>query len=113
MEVCIDVVDPAPVASFWCAFLGYRTTDPTDGGWVHLEPPNDSTPVINLQRVPESKTIKNRLHFDLFVHDPEPWVASAVALGATQVRLHDAADDWFQVMQDPAGNEFCIYLERN
>jgi hypothetical protein len=37
--------------------------------------------------------------------------AGAVSLGAAKVRLHDAQDDWFCVMHDPEGNEFCICLE--
>ena len=56
-------------------------------------------------RVPEGKTAKNRMHFDL--RGPGP-VAAEVArleeLGATVVRRHEG----HTVMQDPEGNEFCV-----
>ena len=110
VEICVDVVDPRPVARFWTEFLGYSTSDDVDGRWVHLEPPS-SLPVLNLQRVPEPKSIKNRLHLDVFVDDPEEWIVHAEALGAVRVRLHDDPADWFCVMHDPAGNEFCICRE--
>ena len=112
LELCIDVVDVAPVATFWCALLGYRTDDDLDGRWVHLQPPA-GLPVLNLQRVPEAKALKNRLHLDVFVDDPLDWIAHAESLGATSVRCTISDDDWFCVMADPAGNEFCICLERN
>ncbi|MCU1401140.1 MAG: glyoxalase [Acidimicrobiales bacterium] len=111
VELCIDVVEPRPVAAFWTSFLGYSTADSLDSRWVHLEPPS-GLPVINLQRVPEAKSIKNRLHLDVFVDDPPEWIAHATALGATLTNLHDDEADWFCVMADPAGNEFCICLER-
>ena len=41
----------------------------SDARWVHMEPP-PGLPVINLQRVPEAKASKNRLHLDVFVDDP-------------------------------------------
>ncbi|MET0579067.1 MAG: VOC family protein, partial [Ilumatobacteraceae bacterium] len=91
-------------------FLGYTTDDDDDAGWVHLEPP-DGLPVLNLQRVPEAKGIKNRLHLDVFVDDPEDWIGRAEDLGAHVVRRHDSDADWFCVLTDPAGNEFCICLE--
>jgi hypothetical protein len=110
VEVCIDVNDPVLESMFWCDFLGYRVIGANDVRWVHLEHPG-GLPVINLQRVPEAKRGKNRLHFDVFVDDPEQWIDLAVSLGAVKVQLNDAQDDWFCVMHDPEGNEFCICLE--
>jgi Glyoxalase-like domain len=110
VEVCIDVVDPGPVAAFWAAFLGYATTDDVVGRWVHLEPP-PGLPVLNLQRVPDRKELKNRLHLDVYVDDPSEWIEHAERLGATQLTVHDDPQDWFCVMADPAGNEFCVCRE--
>ena len=110
VEVCIDVNDPVLESTFWCDFLGYRVIGASDVRWVHLEHPG-GLPVINLQRVPESKNEKNRVHFDVFVDDPDQWIDLAVSLGATKVRVHDSPDDWFCVMHDPEGNEFCVCLE--
>ena len=110
IEVCIDVNDSVLESTFWCEFLGYRVIGANDARWVHLEHP-DGLPVINLQRVPESKLGKNRLHLDVFVDEPDYWIDRAVAHGAAKIRLHDADDDWYCVMHDPEGNEFCICLE--
>ena len=110
VEVCIDVVDPGPVAEFWTRLLGYVVEGDTDAAWVHLQPPA-GLPVINLQRVPEAKVGKNRLHLDVYVDDPLDWIRHAEALGAQRVRMHDDDADWFCVMIDPAGNEFCICRE--
>jgi hypothetical protein len=111
VEVCIDVNDSVLVSTFWCDFLGYRVIGPNDVRWMHLEHP-DGLPVINLQRVPESKHGKTRLHLDVFVDEPDHRIDLAVSLGAAKVRLHDTEDDWFCVMHDPEGNEFCICLEQ-
>ena len=110
VEVCIDVNDPIVESTFWCDFLGYRVIGANDARWVHLEP-SDGLPVINLQRVPESKLGKNRVHLDVFVDEPDLWIDRAVAHGAAKILLHDADDDWYCVMHDPEGNEFCICLE--
>jgi catechol 2,3-dioxygenase-like lactoylglutathione lyase family enzyme len=110
VEVCIDCTDPRIVAEFWTGFLGYTTDDDLGDPWVHLEPPA-GLPVLNLQRVPEAKAGKNRLHLDVYVEDPQRWVERAAELGATRVRVNDDARDWYQVMTDPAGNEFCVCKE--
>ena len=110
IELCIDVVDPRPVAAFWTRFLGYTVAGDPDARWVHLEPAG-RLPVLNLQTVPEKKRGKNRLHLDVFVDDPEGWIDYAKDLGAKLVSTHDTPDDWFCVMHDPAGNEFCICRE--
>jgi hypothetical protein len=110
VEVCVDVIDPRPVAEFWVGLLGYRVRGDVDARWVHLEPPC-GLPVLNLQRVPEPKHVKNRLHLDVFVDDPQEWIDRAEQLGAERLRLHDDAADWFCVMADPAGNEFCVCRE--
>jgi len=110
LELCIDVNDPVLESTFWCEFLGYRVVGANDERWVHMEHPN-GLPVINLQRVPEPKGIKNRLHLDVYVDEPHFWIDRAVLLGASAVRVNDDVNDWFCVMNDPEHNEFCICLE--
>ncbi|QGV79129.1 VOC family protein [Streptomyces ficellus] len=62
------------------------------------------------QRVPEAKTVKNRLHLDLHAgpdrRDAE--VARLEALGASVVRrVSEPGGEW-AVLTDPEGNEFCV-----
>jgi hypothetical protein len=67
--VCVDAADPRAIATFWEEALGWRRTLDTDGEVV-LEPPAGSpedgvSPDLLFLKVPESKTVKNRLHLDL------------------------------------------------
>ena len=62
------------------------------------------------QRVPEKKTVKNRLHIDVHAapgrRDAE--VARLEGLGATVLRrVAEQGGEW-TVMADPEGNEFCV-----
>jgi catechol 2,3-dioxygenase-like lactoylglutathione lyase family enzyme len=110
-EVCLDCCDLAVMTEFWTGLLDYRMEGQLTDGWIHLEPSHHRLPTLNLQLVPESKQGKNRLHLDIYVDDPPAWIAKAEALGAQQVRLNDDANDWYYVMADPEGNEFCVCLE--
>jgi hypothetical protein len=58
--------------------------------------------------VPESRAGKNRLHLDVFVDEPESWIAHGEALGATRLWRNEDPADWYQVLADPEGIEFCI-----
>ena len=62
--IAIDAVRPRVVADFWCAVLGWQIVEEdTDG--VSIAPPDRIWPTIDVLAVPEDKTVKNRLHFDL------------------------------------------------
>lgn len=109
--VCIDAVDPAPVAAFWEAALGWRRTYDTPDEIV-LEPPEGSpedgvSPDLLVLKVPENKSVKNRLHIDLRPDDQEAEVARLEALGATRVSIGQGESTWV-VLADPGGNEFCV-----
>jgi hypothetical protein len=90
------------------------------GAGYMLIDPDGVGPTIFFQRVPEPKVVKNRLHIDVRVGGPagvpfeerrariEAGVAPLVAIGATMERRHDDPNDYFIVMRDPEGNEFCL-----
>ena len=110
--IVVDCVDPVPLARWWAELLGWRITfeEPDE---VVLEPPEGSpedgvSPDILFVRVPETKQIKNRLHFDLRPDDQEREVARAEALGARRVDVGQDNTVTSVVLADPAGNEFCI-----
>lgn len=109
--ICIDSTDPAPLARWWAELLGWRITFEDDDEVV-LEPPKGSkedgiSPDILFLRVPEAKTVKDRLHIDLRPEDQAAEVARAEALGATRVDIGQGDPTWV-VLADPDGNEFCI-----
>src|SRR5262245_53305059 len=76
-------------------------------------------PRLFFQRVPEPKATKNRVHLDVNVGggmavppaEPRQRVAVAIErltqLGARQLRTVDGRGEYWVVMQDPEGNEFC------
>lgn len=106
--VAIDCTDPEPLVDFWCALLGtsVRGREPD---WVSLQPLVPDGPRLAFQTVPEPKVGKNRLHLDVHVRDLAEAIPPTIALGATVVGdVVEEADGRFQVMQDPAGNEFCL-----
>ncbi|MDP9239294.1 MAG: VOC family protein [Actinomycetota bacterium] len=102
--VAIDCADPLALAGFWAALLG-GTVEPDPDGDATVHAPDGAT--IDFLRVPEGKTVKNRLHFDLRCTSFDEAVEAALRLGAT--RADDVYDggSW-QVLRDPEGNEFCI-----
>jgi predicted enzyme related to lactoylglutathione lyase len=111
-SVVIDVHDPIAVVRFWAAALGWRITqeDPEESV---LEPPEGSpadgvSPDLVFGRVPEAKTIKNRLHLDLRPDDRDAHVQRLLDLGATPADVGQTGSESWVVLADPEGNEFCV-----
>jgi hypothetical protein len=105
-SVTFDCSDALRVATFWAAALGTDVDEDSTVDKAYVEPAGWGGPSLWFQRVPESKSAKNRMHFDLRapggrVRDE---VARLEALGAT---IQDEGED-LVVMQDPEGNEFCV-----
>jgi hypothetical protein len=59
---------------------------------------------VSLQKVPEGKTAKVRVHIDIETDDVEAEVRRLEALGAGR---QETVEGWW-VMEDPCGNEFCV-----
>lgn len=109
--VCVDATDPRRVADFWQAALGWRRTHDTDDE-VALEPPAGSpedgvAPDLLFLRVPEPRSVKNRLHLDLRPLDQAAEVARLEALGARRVDVGQQDASWV-VLADVEGNELCV-----
>jgi catechol 2,3-dioxygenase-like lactoylglutathione lyase family enzyme len=119
-QVTFDCTDPAALAAFWAAALGYEIQPPPPGfdSWeaaleafgVPPERRNDASAVVDptgsgprlfFQRVPEGKTAKNRVHLDVRAAEGldgeermaalEEACARLVDLGATRIARHDPA----------------------
>ncbi|MBE1576356.1 VOC family protein [Amycolatopsis roodepoortensis] len=115
-DVVFDCRHPASLARFWAAALdGYEIaaydeeeldrlrslgfSGPEDDPSVLVEAASGPRLFFNL--VPESKTVKNRVHLDLTGDSVE----RLVALGA---HVLARAEDGLVVLADPEGNEFCL-----
>ena len=110
--LCIDTTDPAQLADFWQAALGWRRTYEADGEVV-LEPPaggreDGVVPDLLFLKVPEAKSGKNRLHLDLRPLDQAAEVARLEGLGARRVDVGQGSEVSWVVLADPDGNEFCV-----
>ena len=107
--IVIDTVDPARIAPFWCALLGVEERGWFGDDYLMLTTDGGAPPVA-FQRVPEAKSIKNRLHIDLAVEDLDDAFAKIVAIGGSAVSgILEMPDGYrWRVMADPEGNEFCI-----
>jgi len=121
-EINVDCTDPAGLAGFWCAALGYSVLEATDG-LVEVGPERGSdaelleavrrepvAPSMFFALVPEGKTVKNRLHLDLSPIDctQSEEVARLELLGARRADVGQSGAESWVVMADPEGNEFCV-----
>jgi hypothetical protein len=137
LQVVFDCAEPDRLASFWAEVLGYRKQPPPEGfeswdafaasigipeeqrdGWSAVIDPEGKRPRVFFQRVPEGKVVKNRVHLDVNVGEDlqgEERIARTrqeadrvERLGATRVREYDERGEFWIVMQDIEGNEFCL-----
>jgi predicted enzyme related to lactoylglutathione lyase len=110
--ICIDAQDPAALATFWESALGWRRTQ-EEPDEIVLEPPAGSAedgvvPDLLFLKVPEPKSVKNRLHIDLRPDDQAAEVARLEKLGAVRVDVGQTEEATWVVLDDPEGNEFCV-----
>ena len=73
-----------------------------------LRDPNGANVNVSLQKVPEPRVGKNRLHFDLYTDDQRREVQRLLGIGATRHPRTPEPDEDFIVLQDPEGNLFCV-----
>ncbi|MGH3611305.1 MAG: VOC family protein [Pseudonocardia sp.] len=105
--VTIDCADPRRLAEFWIDALGMKISADYGGEYLILEPPGGGL-MLGLQRVPEPRAGKNRVHLDFNVGDRAAEVQRLVGRGATMLGEHDMPGQSWTVLADPEGNEFCI-----
>ena len=104
-SVTFDCNDALVVARFWAAALGGAVTATSTSAKALVEAPGWGGPTLWFQRVPEPRTAKLRMHFDLRApHGVPAEVQRLAGLGATVAWEIDG----LVVMRDPEGNEFCV-----
>lgn len=137
IQVTIDCTNPERLATFWASVLHYQIQGPPSGfdSWEafleaqHIPPaewnnfsaivdPEQKGPRIFFQRVPEPKTVKNRLHLDINASTEvsgdearshlEATVQRLTELGAHELYRYSEHNEFWITIADPEGNEFCI-----
>jgi predicted enzyme related to lactoylglutathione lyase len=110
LNIAFDTADPYRLARFWSQVVGQPLPDRAQPGDDELTMSLGNGTNLFFQRVPEPKTVKNRLHVCLqpdIRRDTE--VDRLVGLGATLHEDHRVPDGTgWAVLRDPEGNEFCV-----
>ena len=105
-EMVVDCADPRRTAQWWGRVLGQAVGTAEEENWHWLEGvegmPFESWVFVP---VPEPKTVKNRVHWDVWVDS----VDELEEAGATILRVPDDEIEW-TVCADPDGNEFCAFV---
>jgi hypothetical protein len=135
-QVAIDCANPHVLADWWAEALGWQV-EAQDEEFIRrmideghateeqtvrhrgalvwqsgaaINSPDPDRPRVLFQEVPEPKTVKNRIHFDVRV-GPDRQAAEVTrlkGLGATELwRASQGPHEWV-TMADPEGNEFCV-----
>lgn len=136
IQVAIDSENPHQQAKWWAAALHWQV-EPSDGDFIRslvqaghaseddtlefdgqlvwkmgaaiTDPERPGSPRVLFQTVPESKTVKNRLHFDIRVGEERETVAQQlVDAGAAVLHRGQVGPSTWITMTDPEGNEFCV-----
>ena len=110
-EVVVDAREAHEITAWWAEVLD-ATVRHSDGdgeepySWFEDAPGMPFGIVFGA--VPEPKTVKNRIHWDVETVD----VQVLIDRGATLLRGPDDDIDW-HVLADPEGNEFCAFKPRD
>ncbi len=118
VQIAMNARDDAAVGRFWAEALGWGVSS-EEPGVTNVEPPGLVYPdpvavYIDVIRVPEPKTVKNRVHIDLAttsVAHQADLVACLQDLGAAPADVGQGDVPW-TVLADPEGNEFCVLEPR-
>lgn len=103
--VSFDAADALTLARFWAAALGSDVDEESTAEKAFVEAAGWGGPNMWFSRVPEPKTAKNRMHFDLRAPGAlQDEVARLERLGAGVLRHYGHHTE----MEDPEGNVFCV-----
>jgi hypothetical protein len=100
-----DTADAEKLARFWSEALRRPVRDgaTTESAAIEIA---DGAPLLSFHRVPEGKTVKNRMHPDLISTEFDADVARLLGLGATRLNEVRAGSAHWITFADPEGNEF-------
>src|SRR6478736_693701 len=98
-DLCLDAGDATAAGRFWAGVLGLRVEDRHGNTLLTGTEPEHA---IWVNRVPEPKTVKQRVHLD--VHTDA--ISRLVSAGASVL---DPSHLW-TVLADPEGGEFCGFV---
>jgi hypothetical protein len=111
--VVVDSADPAAQTRFWARAAGWIPQQ-VDADFASLRSPSGVGPFLEFLRIPDAKTVKNRIHLDVGPYPGEDYLDEARQLrdlGAVPADVGQGDVRWV-VLADPEGNEFCVLTPR-
>ena len=108
VAIAIDCAEAPAVARFWADVLGRQVAEDSTSGHAVLLPGDGDTsgPRIAFNKVPEPKTVKNRLHLDLISDTFDAETERLLSLGAQRLRDLQRDKSRWTTFADIEGNEF-------
>ena len=109
LYITIDAQDAERIADFWAAVLDTEREEELDDGRFLVLKGRDELPALCVQRVPEPKHGKVRIHLDLGAPDLAEATTRVEALGGSwdgEERILDGVE--WRTFADPEGHEFDI-----
>ena len=105
--VVFDCGNAGKLAQFWSTVLGRPVDSDPSEEFASIGPGRGgAAPSLVFTRVPEVKTVKNRVHLDLTVAALDDEVERVIAAGAREAgRFEEDGSRWV-TLTDPDGNEF-------
>jgi predicted enzyme related to lactoylglutathione lyase len=114
LAISFDAHNAAQLAQFWAQALHRTVNDSATEDFASIAADTDSRlgRALMFHKVPESKTVKNRAHFDLQAADVLAEADRLTSLGAQQIRSFGENNNRWISFLDPEGNEFDLVASR-
>jgi hypothetical protein len=96
------------VAQFWSAALDRPIVSGDDTSYCYVGAEGDPYRLCVMQ-TPDTKAVKNRIHFDIEAADRQAEVKRLLSLGAEIVTEYDEGGSQWTTLRDVEGNEFCVF----
>jgi hypothetical protein len=113
LNITFDCADPGALARFWAQVTRWPVTEENQPGFEEcaVGTADEGRPRLYFVRVPEGKTVKNRVHLDVMPTDrtQDEEIVRLTGLGATVVSDRRPEFGWV-ILADPEGNEFCVEI---
>jgi predicted enzyme related to lactoylglutathione lyase len=105
-HITFDCADAARVADFWSSVLDEAVDDGASPEFATITSKTSASWMF--LKVPEPKSVKNRVHVDLSTTDLDAELERLAGLGATRIADLDEGGTRWTTMADPEGNEFDV-----
>lgn len=107
--IVMDTQDANAIAPFWCEVLGTEEDVRVGGDQFVLLKASEGCPPLAFQKVPEGKSVKNRMHLEIGVEDLDTAKAHILEFGGSILSDVYELEGYFWInVSDPEGHEFDI-----